>query len=167
MTSTFAVIVAISGLAVGPAWSASAQTTAPKSSKASASQSKAAPHVDLSKYPAAVRTTIEAETKNATLKGVSKEVEKGKTQYEVETLVNGKSRDLLIDPAGKLLEVEEELAVDAAPAPVQAALKQYAKVVKLESVNRDGVVTYEASVQGKNGKKSSVALDAQGKPIKG
>ena len=123
--------------------------------------------VDLSKYPAAVRATIEAETKNATLKAVSKETEKGKVQYEVETVVNGKSRDLLVDPAGKVIEVEEEIAVDAAPAPVQEALKTHGKVLKLETVTRGPTVTYEAAVQGKNGKKSSVALDAAGKPVKG
>jgi uncharacterized membrane protein YkoI len=131
---------------------------------------KPAAKVDLSKFPAAVRATIEAETKNATLKGVSKEIEKGRTQYEVETLVNGtpaRSRDLLVDPTGKVLEVEEEIALDAAPAPVQDALKRKGSVLKLESVTRDGVTTYEASVKGRNGKKASVAMDAHGNPLKG
>ncbi len=134
-----------------------------------AASKKAAPppHVDLSKLPAPVRATIEAETKNATLKHVSKETEKGQVQYEVETLVNGKSRDLLVDPSGKVLEVEEAMTVESAPAAVQDALKTKGKVLKLESVVRDGNTTYEASVQGKSGKKSSVALDAQGKPVKG
>src|SRR5262249_53972944 len=45
---------------------------------------KAGARIDLSKYPAAVRTTIEAETRTATLKSVSKETEQGKTRYEVE-----------------------------------------------------------------------------------
>src|SRR5580765_6831628 len=80
-------------------------------------------HVDLSKLPPAVRATVEAETRNATLKSVGKETEKGQVQYEVETLVNGKSRDLLIDPSGKVLEVEEAMALDSAPGPVQYALK--------------------------------------------
>ena len=128
---------------------------------------KTAPHpVDLSKYPAAVRTTIESETKNATLKGVSKETEKGKTQYEVETIVDGKSRDIIVDPTGKVVEVEEQIALDAAPAAVQEALKGHGKLLKLESVLRDGVTTYEADVQAATGKKSEVALDAEGKPLK-
>jgi uncharacterized membrane protein YkoI len=98
---------------------------------------------------------------------VSKETEKGRTQYEVETLVNGKSRDLLVDPSGKVIEVEEEIAVESVPAAVQDALRQRGKVLKLESVTRNGTTTYEASVQAKTGKKSSVSLDAQGKPVKG
>lgn len=124
-------------------------------------------HVDLSKLPPAVRATVEAETRNATLKSVGKETEKGQVQYEVETLVNGKSRDLLIDPSGKVLEVEEAIALESAPGPVQDALKAKGKVLRLESVLRGGKTTYEAQVQGKNGKKSSVAVDAHGKPVKG
>jgi len=138
----------------------------PQASARTTPTAKPASHVDLSKYPAAVRTTIEAETKNATLKSVSKETEKGKTQYEVETLVNGKTRDLLVDPAGKVIEVEEEIAVESAPAAVQDALRQRGTVLRIESVLRDGVTTYEASVQAKGGRKSSAALDAQGKPVK-
>jgi hypothetical protein len=152
----FAVVLAVAGLTIGPASSGGAQApgTAPPP------KAKAAP-VDLSKYPDAVRATIEAETKNATVKHVSKETEKGKTQYEVETMANGKSRDLLVDASGKVIEVEEEIALDAAPAPVQSALARYAKVLKLERVTREGAITYEASVQDRHGKKSSVALDGR------
>jgi uncharacterized membrane protein YkoI len=148
-----AVVVALSSVAAG--------------AQSPASKTKPAAKVDLSKYPAPVRATIEAETKNAMLKGVSKETEKGKTQYEVETMVNGRSRDLLVDPSGAVIEVEEEVALSSAPPPVQDALKSAGTVLKLESVTRSGATTYEASVRGKNGKKSSVALDAQGTPVKG
>ena len=143
---------------------ASRAATAQASGKPTAGAQKS---IDLSRYPAAVRATIEAETKNATVKSVKKEMEKGKTQYEVETIVNGKTRDFLVDPAGKVIEVEEEIAVTAAPQPVQDALKTQGNVLRLETVQRDGKTTYEASVQRKNGKKSSVALDAEGKPLKG
>jgi uncharacterized membrane protein YkoI len=146
MTLKFAVVAAV--LALSPA-------------------QKPAARVDLSRYPAAVRATIEAETKNATLKGVSKETEKGQTQYEVETMVNGRSRDLLVTPSGQVIEVEEEIALASAPAPVQDALTQKGAVLKLESVTRGGATTYEASVRLKNGKRASVAVDAQGKPRKG
>jgi|SRR5215471_360002 len=163
MHRKLAVVLVSASLMCGTATVARAQTPAP----APPAKAKPAAHVDLSKYPAPVRATIEAESKNATLKSVSKETEKGKTQYEVETLVNGKSRDLLLDPAGKVIEVEEEIAAASAPGPVQEALKPLGTVLKLERVTRDGVTTYEASVRGKNGKKSSITLDAQGKPVKG
>src|SRR5438045_1035385 len=150
-------------MAVAAPQTAEKQTATKGPSKKAASPS----HVDLSKLPPAVRATIDAETKNATVKHVSKETEKGKVQYEVETTVNGKSRDFLVDPSGKLLEVEEGIELSAAPAAVQEALKARGKTLKLETVQRNGTRTYEAQVQGKSGKKSSVALDAQGKPIKG
>src|SRR5258705_3186743 len=53
--------------------------------------------------PPAVAKAVQDETKGATIKGYSKEVEHGKTMYEVETTLNGKSRDLLFDAAGKLV----------------------------------------------------------------
>jgi len=41
--------------------------------------------------PAEVRKAVKEQTANATIVGLSKEVEKGQTMYEVETRVNGKS----------------------------------------------------------------------------
>jgi uncharacterized membrane protein YkoI len=160
-------LIALAVMAVVLTSSSVAGDQGPAKGPASTVSQKATPRVDLSKYPAAVRSTIEAETRNATLKGVSKETENGKVQYEVETLVSGKSRDLLVDPSGKVIEVEEEIGVDTAPAPVQAALNARGKVLKLERVTRGSTTSYEASVSSKTGKKSSVALDADGKPAKG
>jgi uncharacterized membrane protein YkoI len=122
--------------------------------------------IDLSKLPAAVRTTVESESKGATVRGVSSEKEHGKTVYELETLVNGRTRDLMIDSAGKIYEVEEQLDVERAPAPVKAALEAKGKIVVLESVLKDGKTTYEGQVQTKAGKKVAVEVDADGKPIK-
>jgi uncharacterized membrane protein YkoI len=170
MRMKFAIGIMCLGLASGVAPLAASQAAAtkqPPAKTASKPAPKAPKSIDLSKLPAPVRATIEAEAKNATLKNVAKETEKGQTQYEVETIVNGKTRDFLVDPAGKVIEVEEEIAISAAPQPVQDALKTHGKVLRLETVLKDGKTTYEASVQGKNGKKSSVALDAEGKPVKG
>ena len=79
--------------------------------------------LQLKDLPAAVRATVEAETKNATLKGLSKERANGKTVFEVESLVNGRTRDLMIDANGKVYEVEEQLDADKAPPAVKAALE--------------------------------------------
>ena len=49
----------------------------------------------LKNLPAAVQRAVETEAKGATIKGVSKEVEDGKTMYEVETLVAGRTRDMI------------------------------------------------------------------------
>jgi len=60
---------------------------------------------------------------------------------------------------------EEEVSIDAVPAPVEAALQPAGKVIKIETVTKDGKVTYEAQVE-KPGKKSEVAVDATGKRVK-
>ena len=122
--------------------------------------------VQLKDLPSAVKATVEAETKNATLKGLSKEKENGKVVYELESLVNGRTRDLMIDSAGKVYVVEEQLDPEKAPAPVKAALEAKGKIVTLESVLENGKTHYEGQVQTKAGKKMSLELDAAGSPLK-
>src|SRR4029077_10267487 len=122
--------------------------------------------VQLKNLPPAVRATVEAETKNATIKGISKETEKGKTVYELESLVNGRTRDLMIDSAGKVYVVEEQLDAAKAPAPVRAAPEAKGKIIVLESVMQNGKTTYEGQVQPKTGKKIALELNADGTPVK-
>jgi uncharacterized membrane protein YkoI len=120
----------------------------------------------LQNLPAAVRATVDAEAKGSTIKGISSEKENGKTVYELETLVNGRTRDLMIDGTGKVYVVEEQLDIAKAPAPVRAALEARGKIVVLESVQANGKTTYEGQVQPKSGKKVTIELDASGKPVK-
>ena len=63
--------------------------------------------VQMQDLPEPVQKTVQEQTKNAKLRGLAKEVENGQTYYEAETIVNGKSRDILIDPSGTIVEVEE------------------------------------------------------------
>ena len=115
--------------------------------------------------PPAVAKAVQDETKGATIKGYSKEVENGKTMYEVETTVNGHTRDLLFDAAGKLVTIEEQVELNSVPAPVKTAFEAKGKVLLVETVSTGGKVTYEAQVE-KNGKKSELVVDAAGKPVK-
>ena len=116
--------------------------------------------------PAAVQKGVTANLNGGTLKGLSKEVEGGKTIYEVETTLNGRTRDFLLDATGRLVELEDEMAMDAVPAAVKTALETHGKILKVESVTRGKAVTYEGTVE-KDGKKSEVAVDANGKKVKG
>lgn len=124
--------------------------------------------VKMKDLPAAVQKTVREETKGAELKGLSRETENGKTFYEAETLVNGKSRDVLIDPAGAVVEVEQEIALDAVPAAALSAIRNFAgknKIVRVESVTKGGEVAYEATIQqGLRRKEFMVGLD--GRPRK-
>lgn len=122
--------------------------------------------ITLQNLPPAVKATVDAESKGATVKGISSEKENGKTVYELETLLNGRTRDLMIDAAGKVYLVEEQLDIDKAPPAVKAALEAKGKVVTLESVMENGKTRYDGQVQTKAGKKVAFEVDADGKPYK-
>ncbi len=114
--------------------------------------------------PPPVQATVKAETAGATVKGISRETEHGVTLYEVETVMNGMSRDILIDQSGAVVEVEQQVVLEAAPPPVQQALTQMGQVLKLERVTARGVTTFEAHVQ-QGSKKRSVTVDANGQVV--
>src|SRR6476620_1679055 len=63
--------------------------------------------IQVKDLPAAVQKMVQDTLKGAEVKNISKEVEKGVTQYEVETLLNGKHRDFNVD--GKLRSVSSIL----------------------------------------------------------
>ena len=118
--------------------------------------------------PSAVAAVADKESQGATLKGYSREVENGQTYYEVETIRNGKTRDVLIDRNGSVVEIEEEVAMSSLPEAVQKGLQSVAgaaRVTKIESVTKGGTTTYEAAIR--NGaRKSEIKVDAQGKVVK-
>jgi uncharacterized membrane protein YkoI len=120
--------------------------------------------VKMENLPPAVQAAVKDLTKNVELVGLSKEVEKGKTMYEVETKVNGKTRDLLLDSAGKVVEVEEEVDINSIPAAAKQAIEKKAAggtIKRVESVTKGTVVSYEAGIQ-KGGRNSEVAVNADG-----
>jgi hypothetical protein len=122
--------------------------------------------LQLKDLPQAVQKTVQEQTKGATVVGISSEKEGGKTIYEIETKMNGRSRDMLIDSTGKVIELEEQTDIDSLAAAVQAEVKKslgQAKVDRFESVTKNGVfVGYEAVVE-KGGKKVEVSMGPDGK----
>ena len=117
--------------------------------------------------PPAVEKTVAAESKGATIRGFSSEVEGGELRYEVAMTVAGRGRDVSIAPDGRVLEIEEEIAWDALPAAVRQGLEKAAggaKIAKVESLTREGkVVGYEAQVVA-GSKRSEVQVGPDGKP---
>jgi hypothetical protein len=118
--------------------------------------------------PPAVEKTVAAESAGATIKGFSTEKEKGQTFYEAEMIVGGHSKDVLMDANGTVVEVEEEVAMNALSVEVKAGLEAKAgkgKIGKIESLTKKGkLVAYEAHVN-TNGKKSEVQVGPDGKPL--
>ena len=99
--------------------------------------------VKLENLPAAVQKTVKEQTQNAKLVGLSKEKEDGKIVYELETVVNDKSRDLMIDSAGTILSVEDEVTLDSVPAAAKKAIEEKVaggKIKKVESVTKGSEV---------------------------
>jgi hypothetical protein len=121
-----------------------------------------------SDLPPAVEKTVAAQSAGATVKGFSKENEKGQAYYEAEMVVNGHTKDILMDANGAIVEVEEEVAMDLLPAVVKAGLQAKAgqgKLVKVETITKkDKLVAYEAQVT-KGGKKSEVQVGPDGKSL--
>src|SRR5258708_11435625 len=118
--------------------------------------------------PPAVEKTVAAQSKGATIRGFSKEMEKGKTSYEVQMTVNGHTKDLEVDESGVVIEVEEQVALEALPTEARIALQAKAgkgRITKVESITKKGrLVAYEAQVD-TDGKKSEVQVGADGKQL--
>jgi len=120
--------------------------------------------VNYGDLPPAVKETVQRETQGATVKGYSKEVENGRIEYEVEMVLHGKSRDVSIDPSGKVIEIEQEVPIDAIPAPAMAAIQKEAaggSIGKIEEVKSDSETAYEAHVSD-HGKHREVRVHADG-----
>jgi hypothetical protein len=72
-----------------------------------------------------------------------------RTAYEVEMIADGKSRDILIDSSGKVIEIEQQVSLDAVPAAAMAAIQKRAgggSILKVEEVKSASETVYEAQI---------------------
>ena len=124
--------------------------------------------VEMKDLPPAVQKTAKEQSKGAKVRGYSKEIEDGKTLYEVEMIVSGHSKDILIDESGAVVEVEEEVSLASLPPAVKSEIEKQAgkgKILKVESVNKSGTLAfYEAHVK-TAGKISEIKVGPDGKPV--
>ena len=118
--------------------------------------------------PPAVEKTVAAQSQGAEIKGFSTEKENGQTLYEVDLIVDGHSKDVSMSPEGAVVEVEEQVTLEALPPAVQAGLRARAgkgKIVKIESLTKRGtLIAFEAQVVA-HGRKSEVQVGPDGKPL--
>jgi hypothetical protein len=124
--------------------------------------------IDRKDLPPAVEKTVEAQSQGATIKGFSQEKENGQLDYEAEMTVNGHSKDVLIDPQGEVVEVEEQVPLESLPLAVKEVLQTKAgagKILKVESLTKhDKLVAYEAVVQ-TGGKKKEIQVGPDGEKL--
>src|SRR5262245_26910546 len=100
--------------------------------------------------PRPVRAAFEKAFPKATIKECAKEVEKGKTAYEISSIEGGTRRDVLFYADGRLIVVEEVIPVESAPDPVQQAVRKMypgSEIRLAEKITRDGAVLYEFQVK--------------------
>jgi hypothetical protein len=119
--------------------------------------------------PAAVRTAFGKSFPKATVLRCVKEEEMGKSAYELTSTEGETTRDVLLDPDGALLVVEEAIAAAYLPKAVkQTWRKRFANytIVLVEKVTRRHVVTYE--IQSTSvGRFSENVFDGSGKELTG
>lgn len=123
--------------------------------------------IQCKKLPAAVRSAFEKTYRAARIKSCAKETEKGKTAYEIASVEGNIGRDVLYHPDGSVIVVEETIAVDSLPTPVQKALHEKfpkGKIVLAEKLIRGSSISYEFQIRNK-GKTVEIALDPQGNEI--
>jgi uncharacterized membrane protein YkoI len=118
--------------------------------------------------PPAVERAVVKEGEGATIRGLSQERENGQTFYEAELIVDGHSKDVLMDVDGVVVEVEEQVGTELLSPAVLAGLQVKAgegKLVKVETLTKKGkLVAYEAQIL-TNGRKSEVQVRPDGKPL--
>jgi len=125
--------------------------------------------LQLKDLPAAVQKTVQETLNGGQIRNITREKEDGVTQYEVETMRNGKHRDFNVDAKGKLLVVEEETDIATIPAAAKAAIEKKAaggKISMVELFMRGGETLYEAAYTSKDGKKHEVLVKADGTETK-
>jgi uncharacterized membrane protein YkoI len=111
--------------------------------------------IDLKDLPPAVQAAVQVHARDATGYSLSVEEEDGKATYEIETKTNGLSRDVHLDAAGVVLEVEEEIDPAHLPEAVRRAIDGAAggrSIRKVEAITKDGATEYEVAVKGGGGK---------------
>ena len=122
--------------------------------------------VSLAQLSAPARATVERLTAGGKVDMIDKEVEKGKTVYDVEATVGGKHVEYMIaDADGAVLGTETSIEYSELPDAVRAAAEKYfGSATGLKAVKgvEEGKTTYEVEGQ-KNGKKVTAEFDASGK----
>jgi curli biogenesis system outer membrane secretion channel CsgG len=114
--------------------------------------------------PKAVLDAFAKAYPKATTKGFSRETEKGKTSFEVESVEGAVHRDVSYSADGSLLSIEESIAYADLPEAVRAALAKEAPkgtASSCEKITKGDVTEYEIVVRSGR-KKEELLFSARG-----
>ncbi|MEO7192141.1 MAG: hypothetical protein ABI051_13905 [Vicinamibacterales bacterium] len=150
-------------LTVGAQTKPPAQATKPQTTKPATPTPTAKPAAKAA-LPPAVSAAFKKAYPNATIQNVSKETERGKTVYEVESMDGPQRRDLIYATDGTVVYYEELIGESDVPAVVVAAIKtRYPKatISTRERLFKAGTMNYEFILKGAG--VSEVILTPEGK----
>jgi hypothetical protein len=122
--------------------------------------------VPLDKVPAAVTNAVKKKFPSAKIEEATKEVEDGKTTYEIGIEQDEHDITVSLKEDGTILEIEKEIAVKDLPSAVTGAIAaKYPRgtLKKAEEVTKGEKVTYEVIVVPESKKAREVVLDRAGK----
>jgi hypothetical protein len=118
--------------------------------------------------PEVILSAFKKSYPKSTIKGYSKETEEGRIFFEIESSEGKINRDVIYNPDGTIVSIEETLPLSKVPEPVRTSLKKEfpkAKVLKSEKIIKGTDIQYEFVVQSSK-KSTEVVIDTHGKVIK-
>lgn len=118
------------------------------------------------KLPAAIEAAFKKAYPKATINRVLQEKYGGKDAFEVESLDNGKTRDIVYHLDGSVAVVEEQIAAADVPAPVLAAIKKdypKATIARYERKMESGATSYEVLIKGAKAETAEYSPDGSRK----
>lgn len=124
--------------------------------------------VRLKDLPQAAQAQVRTVSRGAVVRGLSMETKDNRTYYEVSLSVKGRIRDVLIDPEGNVVEIEEQTPLASLPPAARAEIVKQAgkgRILMVESITKNNaIVAFEAHVR-TAGKISEIKVDPDGKPL--
>lgn len=99
-----------------------------------------------SDIPVAILKAFQNEYPDAKITGFEQKTDDSVTVYEIECVVGDTEKDVILSAKGKIIQVEQEIAVSSLPESVsKAALSAFpgAEIEEAEMISRDSIVEYE------------------------
>lgn len=121
-----------------------------------------------SDLPEAVQATAARESAQGKVTGYWQRDQDGAVTYEVDMVVDGHARGVLINAEGTVVAVQEEVPLEKLDPGVQAGLKSQAgdaKIGKVFSISKDGQVMRYVGIVDKGEQKTTVQVGPDGAPV--
>ena len=126
-----------------------------------------AEHISMAELTAPARAAVEKLTAGGKIEKIDKELENGKTVYDVEATVNGRHVEYTIATDGAVVGTEASVEYSELPEAVRSAAEEYfhgATGLNTSKGIEDGRTTYE--IEGKkDGVRVTVTFDEAGKVV--